>query len=166
MDLGPDAALWVAVAAPVLVIGWSMAFAAKSAISGPAWALGHLRIATPSLLAGVVAGVAATTLVTPVWMGLSVLYPFAVGTWMAAARRRQLAFVERDGGFGEIDPHVRYRVSRGLGRGLHIAGALAWFTGLLVVLLGVAQGWLIALLGPVAVLIALVVGRRTVLPGV
>jgi hypothetical protein len=160
MEFELDTALWVAVAAPVVVIGWSMAFAAKAALSGPAWALSHLRLATPALIAFTIGGVVTAMLFRPAWVGLAVLYPFAVGTWMAAARQRQLAFVERDGGFGEIDPNVRYRVGRGLSRSLRIAGAVAWFAGLGLVAWGLAQGWLIVALGPIAIAIGWLVDRR------
>ncbi|MDP3984599.1 MAG: hypothetical protein Q8Q52_06330 [Acidimicrobiia bacterium] len=164
MEVGLNAALWVAVAAPVAVVCWSMWFAARAALSGPAWALAHLRLALTSLASGLIIALLAALVVRPSWMSLGVAYPFAVGTWMASTRRRQLAVVEKDGGFGEIDPQVRFRLSRGLGRSLRIAGAVAWFTGLAVVALGVAQGWLIVALGPIAILIAMFVTRRTVEP--
>jgi hypothetical protein len=164
IEIGPNPALWIAVAVPVAVVGWSMLFAARAALDGPAWALRHLRVAAPLLAAGAVGGVAMTVVVRPFWSGLAVFYPFAVGWWMAASRRRQLALVEGDGGFGEIDPRLKFRLARGLGRSLRIAGAVAWFTGLGAAFLGVAQGWLIALLGPVAVVIAGIVGRRAVEP--
>jgi hypothetical protein len=160
MEVGGDAALWVAVAAPVAVMGWSMWFAAKSAVTGPAWALRHLRVATAVLTAAVLLGVVAAVLIRPVWMGLAVLYPLAIGAWLARSRRLQLAMVDRDGGFGEIDPTMRTRVALGLARGLRIAGVLVWFGGLALAAFGVAQGWLVAVLGPVAVLTALFVTRQ------
>ncbi len=164
IQVGLDPALWVAVAAPVLVIGWSMIFAANSALNGPGWALRHLRLAVPALGAGVIAGTAAALLVSPSWLGVAIIYPFAVGAWLAVTRRRQLAFIERDSGFGEVDPQLRLRLLHGLGRSLRIAGAVAWFSGLGIVALGVAQGWSVTVLGPTAVLIARFLGRRTVVP--
>jgi hypothetical protein len=105
-------------------------------------------------------GVLAAFLVRPVWMGLAVLYPLAIGAWLARSRRLQLAMVDRDGGFGEIDPAMRTRVALGLARGLRVAGILVWFGGLALAAFGVAQGWLVAVLGPVAVLTALFVTRQ------
>jgi hypothetical protein len=160
MEVGGSTALWVAVAAPVAVMGWSMWFAARSAVIGPAWALRHLRIATPVMTASLVLGLLAAFLVRPVWMGLAVLYPLAIGAWLARSRRLQLAMVDRDGGFGEIDPAMRSRLALALARGLRIAGVFVWFGGLALVAFGVAQGWLVAALGPVAVLTALFVSRR------
>lgn len=162
LGLGP--ALWVAVAVPVLVIAWSMLFAARSAVAGPAWALRHLRVAAPSLAAGVVVGVAAALVATPFWLGIAIMYPFAVGAWLATSRRRQLSIVEADGGFGEVDARVRYRLAQGLGRALRIAAAVTWFTGLGVVAVGIPQGWLITLLGPLAVLTAWRLGKRNQAP--
>jgi len=160
MEVGGDTALWVAVAAPVVVMGWSMWFAARSAVIGPGWALQHLRLATPALTFAVVLGLVTALLIRPVWMGLAVLYPLAIGAWLARSRRLQLAMVDRDGGFAEIDPAIRARLALGLARGLRLAGILVWFGGLALVAFGVAQGWLVALLGPVAVLTALFVSRR------
>jgi hypothetical protein len=164
MEVGVDTALWVAVAAPVLVVGWSMWFAAHSAVSGPAWALNHLRVATPLMTAGLVLGLFAMALVRPVWMGLAYVYPVAIGTWLAISRQRQLALVQFDGGFGEIDAAVKARLASGLSRGLRVAAALAWFGGLAVVANGVAQGLLVAMLGPVAVVTAMYVSRRNPVP--
>lgn len=161
MEVGVDTALWVAVAAPVLVVGWSMWFAARAAVSGPAWALQHLRLATPVMTAGLVLGFVATVLIRPSWMGLAFMYPLMIGTWLAISRRRQLKLVDMDGGFGEIDPAMKARLVSGLGKGLRVAAALAWFGGLGVVAYGVAQGWLVALLGPVAVATAMHVTRRS-----
>jgi hypothetical protein len=152
--------LWVAVAVPVLVIAWSMMFAARSAVSGPGWALRHLGVVTPVLALGLALGLVAAFLVRPVWLGLSVMYPLAVGAWLADARRRQLRFVSSDGGFDEVDPRLRARLAQGLGRALRIAAAVAWFSGLAVVAVGIPQGWLVTLLGPVAVLIAWRLGQQ------
>jgi hypothetical protein len=160
MEVGGDTALWVAVAAPVAVMGWSMWFAAKSAVAGPGWALQHLRVATPVLTGAMVLGLLAAFLVRPLWMGLAVLYPLAIGAWLARSRRLQLAMVDRDGGFGEIDPAMRTRLALSLARGLRVAGVLVWFGGLALAAFGVAQGWLVAVLGPVAVLTALFVTRQ------
>jgi hypothetical protein len=160
MEIGGDTALWVAVAAPVSVMAWSMWFAAKSAVTGPGWALQHLRIASPVLAGAVVLGLLAALLVRPVWMGLAMLYPFAIGAWLARSRRLQLAMVDRDGGFGEIDPTIRTRLALSLARGLRIAGFMVWFGGLALAAFGVAQGWLVAVLGPVAVLTAFFVTRK------
>ena len=160
MEVGGDTALWVAVGAPVAVMGWSMWFAARSAVSGPGWALQHLRVATPVLTGAMVLGLLAALIARPVWMGLAVVYPLAIGAWLARSRRLQLAMVDRDGGFGEIDPAIRTRLALALARGLRVAGVLVWFGGLALAAFEVAQGWLVAVLGPVAVLTAFFVTRQ------
>lgn len=164
MEVGVDTALWLAVAAPVLVVGWSMWFAAHSAVSGPAWALNHLRVASPLMTAGLVLGLFAMAFVRPVWMGLAYVYPVAIGTWLAISRRRQLMLVQVDGGFEDIDPGVKARLAAALTRGLRVAAVLAWFGGLAVVAYGVAQGLLVAVLGPVAVVAAMYVSRWNPVP--
>lgn len=138
-----------------------MVFAARSAVLGPAWALRHLRIVTPLLMVGLAVGLVGAIIVSPFWLGLAVMYPFAVGAWLADVRRRQLRFVAADGGFDEVDPGLRIRLAKGLGRALRVAAALTWFSGLGVVALGVPQGWLVTLLGPVAVLTAWRLGKQS-----
>jgi hypothetical protein len=154
ITVGDPAALWVAVAVPVAVVGWAMWFSARAAISGPTWALSHLERMTPLLVIGMVAAFGVAALVRPVWLGVGAAYPLALGAYLAGSRRRQLRMVSGDGGFGEINRALQSRVLTALGRGLGIAGIIAGVMGTVVVTAGLPQGWLVAGLAPVALAIA------------
>jgi hypothetical protein len=86
------------------------------------------------------------------WVGLGVAYPLAVGLFMVVIRRRQLAAVSRDMGFGDIRADLREQVLSRLRRGLIVVGALALVVGSLLASIGVVQGWVVGALAPIAAL--------------
>ena len=86
------------------------------------------------------------------WIGLGVAYPLAVALFMVVIRRRQLAAVGRDMGFGDIRPDLREQVLSRLRRGLIVVGVLALVVGSVLASIGVVQGWVLVALAPVAAL--------------
>jgi hypothetical protein len=129
-----------------------MLFSVEAARKGPTWAKTHLgRVA---VVMGVLAVLAllSSVLVRPVWLGLGAAYPVAIGAFLAWGRWRQLAFVEREIGFGEIDPLLREGVLARLRRGLAVLGLIALVAGIGLVAIGLPHGWIVTSLAPVAVL--------------
>lgn len=137
-------------AVPVAVVGWAVLFSVDAARNGPAWAKGHLRRVSLVMAILLVAALLATAVVRPVWLGLSAAYPLAIGAFLAWGRWRQLFLVEKEIGFGEIDPRLRQQVLARLQRGLAITGSMALVAGLWLVATGIPHGWIVAGLAPVA----------------
>ena len=148
-----ETGLLIAAAVPVAVIGWAILFSVEAARRGSAWSLGHLGIVSGVLKPVLALAIVAILVVRPMWIGLGVAYPLAVALFMVVIRRRQLAAVGRDMGFGDIRPDLREQVllSR-LRRGLIVVGVLALVVGSVLASIGVVQGWVLVALAPVAAL--------------
>jgi hypothetical protein len=144
--------LLIASAVPVVVVGWAILFSVEAARRGPAWSLGHLGVVANVLKPALALGIVAILVVRPVWVGLGVAYPLAVGLFMVVIRRRQLAAVSRDMGFGDIRAELREQVLSRLRRGLLMVGGLALVVGSLLASIGVVQGWVVGALAPIAAL--------------
>ena len=144
--------LLIASAVPVVVVGWAILFSVEAARRGPAWSLGHLGVVANVLKPALALGIVAILVVRPVWVGLGVAYPLAVGLFMVVIRRRQLAAVSRDMGFGDIRADLREQVLSRLRRGLLMVGGLALVVGSLLASIGVVQGWVVGALAPIAAL--------------
>lgn len=149
-SLSTETGLLISSAVPVAVVGWAILFSVEAARRGPAWAFGHLGIVANVLKPALAIGVVGFLVVRPIWVGLGVAYPLAVGWFMVAMRRRQLAAVSKDMGFGDIRTEWREQVLTRLRRGLLIVGALALVVGVLLASNGVVQGWLLGALAPIA----------------
>jgi hypothetical protein len=150
--LSIETGLLIASAVPVVVVGWAILFSVEAARRGPAWSFGHLGVVANVLEPALALGIVAILVVRPVWVGLGVAYPLAVGLFMVVIRRRQLAAVSRDMGFGDIRADLREQVLSRLRRGLIIVGGLALVVGSLLASIGVVQGWVVGALAPIAAL--------------
>ena len=148
--LPTESGLLIASAVPVAVIGWAILFSVEAARRGPAWSFGHLGIVSSVLKPALALGIVAILVVRPVWVGFGIAYPLTVGLFMVVVRRRQLAAVRRDMGFGDIRPDLREQVLSRLRRGLIVVGALALVVGSLLASIGVVQGLVVGALAPVA----------------
>jgi hypothetical protein len=148
--LSAETGLLIASAVPVLVVGWAILFSVEAARRGPAWSFSHLGIVASVLKPALALGIVAILVVRPIWVGLGVAYPLAVGLFMVVVRRRQLAAVSRDMGFGDIRADLREQVLARLRRGLVIVGVLALVVGSLLASIGVVQGWVVGALAPTA----------------
>lgn len=150
--LSTETGLLIAATVPVAVTGWAILFSVEAARRGPAWSLGHLGIVSNILKPALALGIVAVLVVRPMWVGLGVAYPLAVGLFMVVIRRRQLAAVGRDIGFGDVRADLREQVLNRLRRGLVVVGALALVVGSLLASIGVVQGWVLGALAPIAAL--------------
>ena len=149
-SLSTETGLLTAAVAPVAVIGWSIIFSVEAARRGPAWSLRHLEVMGRILRPALALGIVAILVVRPVWVGLSVVYPIAVALVMVAGRRRQLAAIEREMGFGDVPPTTRDRMLDRLRPGLILVGAASLLLGIFLAAIGVLQGWVLAALAPIA----------------
>jgi hypothetical protein len=148
--ISTETGLLIASAVPVVVVGWAIVFSVEAARRGPAWSFGHLDIVANVLKPALALGIVAILVLRPIWVGLGIAYPLAVGLFMVVTRRRQLAAVSRDMGFGDIRADLREQALSRLRRGLVIVGALALVIGVLLASIGVVQGWVVAALAPIA----------------
>lgn len=135
---------------PVGVVGWAVLFSVEAARKGPAWAKSHLRRVAAAMGVTLLLAMVATLLVRPFWLGLGAAYPVAIGAFLAWGRWRQLAMVEREIGFAEIDPRLQARVMTRLRKGLALLALLALVAGVGLLANGVPHGWIIIALVPVA----------------
>ncbi len=150
--LPPETGLLVAAAVPVAVVGWAILFSVEAARRGPAWSLRHLAMVSTILKMALALGIVAILVVRPIWVGLGAAYPLAVALLMVAGRQRQLAMIEREMGFGEVQPDVRDRLLSNLRRGLIVVGVASLVVGSLLASVGVVQGWVVGALAPIAAL--------------
>ncbi|HKY47739.1 MAG TPA: hypothetical protein VJQ79_07130 [Acidimicrobiia bacterium] len=148
--LSTETGLLISSAVPVAVVGWAILFSVEAARRGPAWAFGHLGIVAKVLKPALAIGIAAFLVVRPMWVGLGIAYPLAVALFMVVIRRRQLAAVNQDIGFGDIRSEWREQVLSRLRRGLIVVGSLALVAGALLASIGVVQGWVVGALAPIA----------------
>ena len=148
--LSNEVGLLISSAVPVVVVGWAILFSVEAVRRGPAWSLSHLGVVANFLKPARAIGIVAIMVVRPVWVGLGIAYPLAVGLFMVVIRRRQLAAVGKDVGFGDIRAEWREQVLSRLRRGLIVVGALALVVGILLASVGVVQGWVVGALAPIA----------------
>ena len=142
IELNSQVALALALLAPAGVIGWAALFSVLGIEHGPAWSQRHLRSVLRVLGLLFVLCLVGLFVIRPVWVPLAVAYPVATGALLAWGRVRQLAFVERSGGFTEIAPDFRRRLALRLSRGLAVAAALAVTVGVVLVSASYWQGWI------------------------
>ena len=150
--LSTETGLLVSTAVPVAVIGWAVLFSVEAARRGSAWSFRHLGIVSNVLAPALALGIVAVLVIRPMWVGLGAAYPLAVSLMMVAGRRRQLAAVDREMGFGEVRPDLRERLLSRLRVGLMIVGAFSLLVGATLAGLGVPQGWVVGALAPISAL--------------
>ena len=148
--LSSETGLLVAAVVGVAVIGWAILFSVEAARRGPAWSYRHLGIVSNVLKPALALGIVAILVVRPVWIGLGAVYPIGLALLMVAGRRRQLAAIEREMGFGEVRPHTRELLLSRLRKGLVVVGAISLIAGALLAGIGMVQGWVIGALAPIA----------------
>ncbi|HJR86811.1 MAG TPA: hypothetical protein VJ930_04070 [Acidimicrobiia bacterium] len=139
-------ALALALLAPAAVIGWAAVFSVLGIEHGPLWSQRHLRAVLRLLGILFLLSLIALFVVRPIWVPFAVAYPVATGALLAWGRVRQLAFVERSGGFTEIAPDFRRRLAGRLIRGLMVASVLAILVGVVLVVSAYWQGWIMVVL--------------------
>ncbi|HJU52292.1 MAG TPA: hypothetical protein VJ815_08160 [Acidimicrobiia bacterium] len=146
IELDPSIALALALLAPAAVIGWAAVFSVLGIEHGPLWSQRHLGGVLRLLGILLLVSIAALFLIRPIWVSFAVAYPIATGALLAWGRVRQLAFVERSGGFTQISPDFRRRLAARLSRGLIVASILAMVVGAVLVVSSYWQGWIMVVL--------------------
>jgi hypothetical protein len=142
IELNSELALALALLAPAGVIGWAALFSVLGIEYGPAWSQSHLRSVLRVLGLVFVLCLVGLFAIRPIWVPFAIAYPVATGALLAWGRVRQLAFVERSGGFTDIAPDFRRRLALRLSRGLAVAAALAATLGVVLVAASYWQGWI------------------------
>ena len=146
IELNPSIALALALLAPAGVIGWAALFSVLGIEQGPVWSQRHLRWVLRLLGILFLLSLIGLFVIRPIWVPFAVAYPVATGALLAWGRVRQLAFVERSGGFTEITPEFRRRLAARLTRGLIVASVLAMVVGVVLVVSAYWQGWIMVVL--------------------
>lgn len=136
MTLDTTASTVVVGVAAVLIAIWGTWFSVGSSRRGPSWA--HERLGAwrplPWVLGAV--GVAASLLVEPAWVGLSLLYIAVVTGWLTRTVRRRLDHVRSV--YGEFDHVERGPISGQVGLYLLVGSVVLAGISLWGVTLG---GW-------------------------
>ncbi|HEX5723809.1 MAG TPA: hypothetical protein VFZ06_13800 [Acidimicrobiia bacterium] len=146
IELNPSIALALALLAPAAVIGWAALFSVLGIEHGPLWSQRHLRTVLRILGILLLVSIISLFVIRPIWVPFAVAYPVATGALLAWGRVRQLAFVEKSGGFTEIAPDFRRRLAGRLTRGLIVASVLAIVVGVVLVVSAYWQGWIMVVL--------------------
>ena len=103
---------------------WGGLISARAATRGPQWALDHLEKSYPVMLALVVASIAVMVLVSPGWVGVSLVYVTGIIAWMARSVSKSLEKVRAAGTFEPIPPGRQSVILARASRWLLIGGAV------------------------------------------
>jgi hypothetical protein len=147
--------LAIAIIVPVAVVGWAILFSVEAGRRGPAWAAAHLRVVAIVMGVLLLVSLAGVAAIRPAWLGLAAAYPLGLGALLARGRWRQLHLIEREIGFGDIDPRIRQRVLERLRKGLALTGVLALVAGLALLAVGIPHGLIVIVLVPIAIVAVL-----------
>lgn len=102
---------------------WGGLVSVRAATRGPQWALDHLKKSYPIMMVLVVASVAVTLLVSPGWVGFSLIYVTGIIAWMARSVSRSLARVQVAGTFEPLPADRQAAVLLRAARWLLLGGA-------------------------------------------
>lgn len=102
VEVSLETGAMIAAFAGVLGGLWGGLVSVRAATRGPQWALDHLKKWNPILLALVVGSVAVMFLVSPGWVGVSLVYVTGMIAWMSRSVSRSLARVRATGEFEPI----------------------------------------------------------------
>jgi len=114
----------IAACAGVLGGLWGGLVSVRAATKGPQWALDHLKKSNPMMLVLVVASISVMFLVSPGWVGISLVYVSGVIAWMARTVSKSLEKVRLAGTFEPIPPDRQSAILSRVSRWLLIGGAL------------------------------------------
>lgn len=157
IDVSAEVAIAVVGLVAVVAVGWGANLSVRSATNGPEWALEHLsglRRVWPALI-GV--GVVSTALLSPIWLGLALVYIVAAVWFLSASLLRNLHRLQNLDGFADIGVERRTMIVARARRYLVAGGVLMGLLGAFSVGYGVI-GWIAILMGLVLVGTALLLG--------
>jgi pimeloyl-ACP methyl ester carboxylesterase len=113
----------IAALAGVLGGLWGGLVSVRAATRGPQWALDYLKRSYPILLVLVLAGIAMMVLVSPGWVGVSLIYVTGIIAWMARSVSKSLEKVRSTGTFEPLSPDRQSAILGRVARWLLIGGA-------------------------------------------
>ncbi len=154
LSVGSEGAVVLVGAAAILAVGWGALLSVRSAVRGPAWALGHLTAASRVVPLSLLLGSIAVFLVRPLWVGFAWMYIGGLVWWLSGLLRRNLVRLQEMGGFAEVPVEARIRIVRrartmllvggvvllGIGAAAYQQGATAWVTAALGAVLLLTAG--------------------------
>ena len=103
---------------------WGGMVSVRSATKGPQWALDYLKKSYPILLVLLVASIAVTLLVSPGWVGISLVYVTGIIAWMPRSVSKSLERVRTAGTFEPLPPDRQAAILARASRWLLIGGAV------------------------------------------
>jgi uncharacterized membrane protein len=103
---------------------WGGMVSVRAATRGPQWALDYLKRSYPILLALVVVSIAVMVLVSPGWVGVSLIYVTGLITWMGRSVSKSLERVRGTGTFEPIPADRQAAILARASRWLLIGGAV------------------------------------------
>ena len=103
---------------------WGGLVSVRAATRGPQWALDYLKKSSPIMIGLLVVSIAVTLLVSPSWVGISLVYVAGVIAWMSRSVSRSLERVQGAGPFEPLPPDRQAAILLRTARWLLIGGAL------------------------------------------
>ncbi len=157
IELSSDAGIAVAGLVAIAAVAWGANLSVRSAANGPEWALAHLgrlRLVWPGLIG---LGVVVMLALSPIWIGLAVIYVVATMWFLAASLLRNLHRIQNLDGFVDIGAERRAEILGRAKRYLIGGGAALGLVGAALLSFGII-GWVVIVLGVVLVGTALLLG--------
>jgi pimeloyl-ACP methyl ester carboxylesterase len=103
---------------------WGGLISVRAATKGPQWALDYLKKWNPVLLALVIVSIAVMFLVSPGWVGVSLVYVTGIIAWMSRSVSKSLEKVRGAGTFEPIPVDRQAEILSRASRWLLIGGAI------------------------------------------
>ena len=101
---------------------WGGLISVRAATRGPQWALDHLKKSYPIMLVLVVVSMAVTLLISPGWVGVSLVYVTGIMAWMSRSVSKSLEKVKADGAFEPLPADRQAAILSRASRWLLIGG--------------------------------------------
>lgn len=102
---------------------WGGLVSVRAATRGPQWALDYLKKSYPIMLVLVVASIAVTLLVSPGWVGVSLVYVTGIVAWMSRSVSKSLQKVKGAGTFEPLPADRQAAILSRASRWLLVGGA-------------------------------------------
>jgi hypothetical protein len=122
VELSLETAAVIAAFAGVLGGLWGGMVSVRAATRGPQWALDYLKRWNPILLGLVVVSVAVLLLVSPGWVGVSLIYVSGIIAWMGRSVAKSLERVRATGKFEPLPPQRQAAILSRASKWLLIGG--------------------------------------------
>ena len=103
---------------------WGGMVSVRAATRGPQWALDYLKKSFPLMIGVLVVSIAVALLVSPGWVGISLVYVAGIIAWMSRSVSRSLERVQVAGPFEPLPPDRQAAILLRVARWLLIGGAL------------------------------------------